>query len=162
MKNGLIITLTFLLYFCGSQTFVYGENKGVDKTVSTENGIKIPLTFDYKPKGRRDPFLSLIIVEPEKVDKIVKKKTGHPLENYDVVEFKLIATLWNKVGYYAVITLPDDKSYTIIEGMRLGLHNGTVHKITKDSVIIRENIKDHKGVFKAKDTILKLRREEEG
>ncbi len=162
MKNALIMTFAFLLFFCGSQPFVYGENKKVDKTASPEDGIKIPHTYEYRPKGRRDPFDSLIIAEPEVVDKVVRKKSAPPLESYDVSNFKLIATLWNKVGNYAVITLPHGKSYTIIEGVRLGLYNGKVHKITRDSVIIRESIKDHKGIFRAKDTILKLRREEEG
>jgi len=43
----------------------------------------------------------------------------------------------------------------------LGLYGGRVHEITKDSVIITEQIKDYKGQLKTKDTILKLRKEEE-
>jgi len=57
--------------------------------------------------------------------------------------------------------MPDTKSYTIRKGMTLGLNNGKVIDITKDSVFIREQIKDYKGQTKSKDTILKLRKEEE-
>jgi Tfp pilus assembly protein PilP len=53
--------------------------------------------------------------------------------------------------------LPDKKSYTIKEGMVLGLYGGKVEKITKDTVVIREFIKDYRGNLKPKDTILKLR-----
>lgn len=113
--------------------------------------------YEYTASGRRDPFMPLIA----KRDEIKPKKGALPLESFDVLEFKLIGILWNKV-YYAVVTLPDGKSYNLREGMRIGLHGGKVNKITKDSVIIRENIKDYRGVLVPKDTILKLRKEEEG
>jgi len=90
-----------------------------------------------------------------------KPKGLIPIESYEVSEFKLIAILWDKTKYYAVITLPDGKSYTIKEGVKLGLHGGKVYKIIKDSVIIREQIRDYRGVLSPKDTVLKLRREEE-
>lgn len=112
--------------------------------------------YEYNAQGRRDPFMPLVV----KAD--IDKKGLTPIESYEVVEFKLIAVLWNKAGYYAVITLPDGKSYTIREGMKLGLHRGKVHKITRDAVIIREHVRDYSGVVNPKDTILKLRREEEG
>jgi Tfp pilus assembly protein PilP len=121
--------------------------------------------YEYRPAGRRDPFAPLV-VKPEPIKELVKEprplKPSMPLESYDVKEFRLIATLWNKAGYYALIKLPDDKSYTIREGMKLGLHGGKVYKITKDSVIIRENIRDHRGVLVPRDIILKLRPEDKG
>jgi Tfp pilus assembly protein PilP len=121
--------------------------------------------YEYRPAGRRDPFAPLV-VKPEPIKEPLKEprplKPRLPLESYDVKEFRLIATLWNKAGYYALIKLPDDKSYTIREGMKLGLHGGKVYKITKDSVIIRENIRDHRGVLVPRDTILKLRPEDKG
>jgi len=45
--------------------------------------------------------------------------------------------------------------------MTLGLYGGKVRDITRNSVIITEQIKDYKGQLKTKDTILKLRKEEE-
>jgi len=110
----------------------------------------------YDAKGKRDPFLSLVTkTKPEIV------KGASPYESYSVQEIILIAIAWDDQKYYAMITLPDKKSYTITEGMKLGLHGGKVEKITKDRMLIREYIKDYRGDIKPKDTILKLRKEEE-
>ena len=114
--------------------------------------------YVYDPKGRRDPFMSLVSVAQAKDE---KKFSSNPVENYDVDEIKLIAIAWDSRHYYAVVTLPDHKSYTIRKGMTLGLNNGKVTDITKDSVFIREQIKNYKGQVKPKDTILRLRKEEE-
>jgi type IV pilus assembly protein PilP len=114
--------------------------------------------YVYDPKGRRDPFISLVQVAKPKAQ---RKKGASPIENFDVDEIKLIAIAWDSNQYYALITMPDKKSYTIRKGMTLGLYDGKVIDITKDSVFISEQIKDYKGQLKSKDTILKLRKEEE-
>lgn len=114
--------------------------------------------YVYDPKGRRDPFMSLVQVSKPKAQ---RKKGASPIETFDVDEIKLIAIAWDSNQYYALITMPDSKSYTIRKGMTLGLNNGKVIDITRDSVFIREQIKDYKGQPKSKDTILKLRKEEE-
>jgi len=114
--------------------------------------------YAYEPKGRRDPFVPLTEVVKEKV---LKKKGARPIENVDVEEIKVIAIAWDSQQFFAMVTLPDKKSYTIRKGMTLGLYGGRVREITKDSVIITEQIKDYRGQLKTKDTILKLRKEEE-
>jgi Tfp pilus assembly protein PilP len=112
--------------------------------------------YVYDAKGRRDPFMSLVVVAKQKPG---VKKNANPVENYDVSEIKLSAIVWDKKQYYALITLPDNKSYTIKKGMTLGLYGGKVQNITSDSVLIREQIKDYRGQLKTKDTLLKLRNE---
>lgn len=116
------------------------------------------VSYSYDPKNRRDPFYPLIV----KAD--AEKKPGlTPLENYEITDFKLIAILKEKVrGYYAVVTLPNNRSYNLKEGTKIGMRSGKVLKIDRDSVVIREYHRDLKGVLSPKDTILKLRREEEG
>ena len=114
--------------------------------------------YVYDPKGRRDPFMSLV---QEIKTKPQRKKGASPVENFDVDEIKLIAIVWDSQQSYAMITLPDNKSYTIRKGMSLGLYGGKVMEITRDSVLIREQLKDYKGHDKTKDTILKLRKEGE-
>lgn len=116
-------------------------------------------TYTYESRGRRDPFFSIITAAKQQAEK--KKKGVSPVENYDVSDFRLIAIAWDNNQYYSLISLPDGKSYTIKQGMTLGLHGGKVHQITMDSVVIREYVKDYKGELKSKDTILKLRKEEE-
>jgi Tfp pilus assembly protein PilP len=112
--------------------------------------------YEYDAKGRRDPFMSLVVVAKEKPH---FKKKANPMENYDVDEIKLTAIVWDNHQYYALVTLPDNKSYTIRKGMTLGLYGGKVQDITKDSVLIREQVKDYRGQLRTKDTLLKLRKE---
>ncbi len=113
----------------------------------------------YDPEGRRDPFLSIIVLTKQKVQK--KKKTLNPLENYDVTDFRLLGVVYAGKEYYASVALPDGKAYTIKKGTTLGLYGGKVIDITSDSVIIREYVVDYRGQLKPKDTVLKLRKEEE-
>jgi Tfp pilus assembly protein PilP len=115
--------------------------------------------YDYSSKGRRDPFLPLIITEKRKP---VKKKGASPFESYDIDEIKLMAIASDERDkHYALIKLPNNKTYTITEGMTLGLLGGKVEKITMDSVVIREYVKDYRGEIKPRDTILKLHKGEE-
>jgi type IV pilus assembly protein PilP len=113
--------------------------------------------YAYEPKGRRDPFTSLVEI------KIAKKplKGSPDIESFDVEEIKLIAIAWDRQQSYAMVTLPDNKSFTIRKGMTLGIYGGKVSEIKRDSVIITEQVKDYKGQLKTKNTILKLRKEEE-
>ncbi|MCE5195023.1 MAG: pilus assembly protein PilP [Nitrospiraceae bacterium] len=126
------------------------------KTVEVKEEQKQEEVFIYDKKGRKDPFVSLAIKSEEK-----PKKGQTPLESYDVASIKILGIVWNQKGNFASIVLPDGKAYTLREGMTIGLHNGKVQKITKNAVIIREQIKDYKGVLKPKETTLKLRDEEE-
>ncbi len=112
--------------------------------------------YEYNAQGRRDPFMSLAVVAKEKPH---FKKRANAIENYDVDEIKLTAIVWDNHEYYALVTLPDNKSYTIRKGMTLGLYGGKVQDITKDSVLIREQVKDYRGQLRTKDTLLKLRKE---
>lgn len=113
--------------------------------------------YEYNPQGRRDPFVSLIVRDiPE------KKKGVVPLEQDDIKTFRLVAIVWSGDQYHAMITLPDGKSYTLKKGMRIGMDGGTVESITRDSVVVRQLIKNKSGVLKPKDTILRLRTEDEG
>ncbi len=132
---------------------------GAPQAVAPQAEIKVEKeVYSYEPKGRRDPFASLIEVKAA-----VKKpaKGASPIESFDVDEIRLIAIVWDRQQSYALITLPDKKSFTIRKGMTMGLYGGKVSEITPDSVIITEQIKDYKGQLRNKDTILKLRKEEE-
>lgn len=129
-----------------------------DTKKSEEAGKVAKEEYLYDSKGRRDPFLSLVVVSKQELE---RKKGVTPIESFGVEEINLIAIAWEKNKYYALIMLPDGKSYTITEGMTLGLQGGKVQKVTKDMVIIRENIKDYKGAIVPKDTVLKLHKGEE-
>jgi len=118
----------------------------------------IPEEYKYDARGRRDPFLSPVVVTKEKQ---IKRKGASPFESYDIAEIQLLAIAWDKNKHFALIRLPDKKTYTITEGMSLGLEGGKVEKITRDSLVIRENIKNYRGDIQPRDTILKLHKGEE-
>jgi Tfp pilus assembly protein PilP len=109
----------------------------------------------YDKTGKRDPFVSLIKIEEE------ARKGETPLENYDVSAIRIIGIVWNEMGYFAEVILPDGKAYTVKEGTPVGVHKGKIQRITKTSIIVKEYVKDYKGEIKPKETILKLREEEE-
>ncbi|MBF0557900.1 MAG: pilus assembly protein PilP [Nitrospirae bacterium] len=146
----------------GVQTAVTAETKKPEVApVATPPGTArttvAPPAYEYSSRGRRDPFASLLVqVETE------KRKGAPPLESYDVTSFKLTAILWNKSGFYALFLSPDGKNFTLREGTIIGLHSGKVYKIAPDSVIIREFLKDYRGIVRPQDSVFKLRRGEEG
>jgi len=161
-----ISSLSFVLIACGDkkpakkpQPQAAAPQAVAAAPAAPQNEVKAEKeVYVYEPKGRRDPFVPLTDVVKEKP---LKKRGSAAIEDFDVEEIKVIAIAWDSKQYFAMVTLPDKKSYTIRKGMTLGLYGGKVREITKDSVIITEQIKDYKGQLKTKDTILKLRKEEE-
>jgi type IV pilus biogenesis protein PilP len=116
-----------------------------------------PEAYKYTAGGRRDPFLSLIEITKEKP---TKKKGATPFESYNLDEIKLLAIASTNKKNYALIELPNGKTYTIRKGMTLGMEGGKVEMITKGSVLIREYVRDYRGELKPRDIILKLHKGE--
>lgn len=115
----------------------------------------------YFSGNRRDPFLSLIMKAEEEAKAQEREGKKSPIENFDLGQFKLIAILWDGERFIATVGLPDNKFYTIKQGMTIGLHSGKVFKISDESVIIREVLPDFRGELKPEDTVIKLHAEEE-
>lgn len=113
----------------------------------------------YTAGSRRDPFVSIISYEKEK--SALKKKSKNPLENFDVSDFKLLGVIFDGRQYYASVVLPDQKSYTILKGMKVGLYGGRIEDITQESLTVKEFVTDFMGNLKPKYTEIKLRKKEE-
>jgi Tfp pilus assembly protein PilP len=127
-----------------------------DKSSETAEAVKKNENYEYTGTNRRDPFTSLI---QKKSSGKIKGLT--PLESYETADMKLIAIMWANNRYYAVISLPDGKSYTAYAGIKVGPNAGVIKKITKDSMVIADRVKDARGRFSPKERVLKLRTEEE-
>lgn len=167
--NNLIILFTLLLMFgCAQQEQIKvtapqktlkpsHETKTGDAMSQPKESTPSVIGYEYNPQGRRDPFSSLIVRDVSD-----KKKDAGPLEQDDIKTIRLIAIVWSGNQYNAMITLPDGKSYTVKKGMRIGMDGGTIESITKDSIVVRQLIKDKTGALKPKDIILRLRTEEQG
>ncbi len=129
-------------------------------TAPVEKKPVAPEGYTYEPKGRRDPFLSIIEASKREKEAEKKKKGLKPSEAYDVRDIKVIAIAKDRKRYYAMIQLPDKKYFTIREGMTLGMYGGKVISINDNGVTVREFVKNYKGEIQPRDTILKLRKEE--
>lgn len=114
--------------------------------------------YIYEAKGHRDPFVSLL--EAATLAREKKKKGLFPIEDFDLSQMRVIAIISDVKDNYALVGLPDGKFYTIKEGMTIGIHEGKVHSILGDTVLIREFKPDFRGQMRPEDTYLRLRKEE--
>lgn len=110
--------------------------------------------YIYDRRDRRDPFIPLIL--PTKT--VARKeavKTG-TIEGYDLSEFVLAAIARMGTRYYALITTPDNRSFSINEGDIIGLNNGKVEQISSDEVVLVEYSRDYRGELKPRKIILEF------
>ncbi len=170
---GILLTIFLLSVFsCKSNKSVSnnktGQSTKIAKAAKARKEVankKKPKPFkfevvEYNPEGRRDPFLSVIALSKQKLQK-KRKKNLNPLQNYDVTDFKLLGIVYDGQKYYASVLLPDGKAFTVTKGMTVGLYNGKIIEISDNKLVVREYVMNYRGELKPKDTILKLRKEEE-
>lgn len=150
-----IVIVAFIIGFYIVDSEAVKAKKGLSPTLS-----KVSEYIKYNSAGRRDPFLSILILTKQKIEK-QKKKKRNPLENVDVTEIKLLGVVKKGNKYFASVLLPDGKAFTITKGTTIGLYDGKVVDIALDRLVVREYVMDYRGRIKPKDTILKLRKEEE-
>lgn len=114
--------------------------------------------YIYQQRNRRDPFAPLIV--PKK--KATKKEGVRPgsLASYDISDFTLAAIAQKGGRYLALLTTPDNRSFTVNKGTSIGLHKGKVQEITKDKIIIIEYSGDYRGELKPRKIILELHKGE--
>jgi len=119
-------------------------------------------TYMYESSSRRDPFYSLI--SAAKLAEKKRKRSGSPLEEYDISEIKLVAIVADvtkALNKYALVKLPSGKHYTLREGTHIGVRNGKIVKINPDEVVVQETTNDFRGREFSKVVTLKLREQEE-
>ncbi|MCX5717109.1 MAG: pilus assembly protein PilP [Nitrospirae bacterium] len=166
-KNSLLIVILILtsLFFLGACDKKIAPSKSVatkapqeaaPQSANVKETKAVEEVITYEKRGKRDPFVSLVVTAVEK-----PKKGQIPLENYDIGAIKILGIVWTDNGNFATAVLPDGKAYTLREGMTIGIHEGKIQKINKNNIVIIEKIKDYKGQLKSKETILKLREGEE-
>jgi type IV pilus assembly protein PilP len=117
-----------------------------------------PTGYVYERRDRRDPFVPLIVPK-KRVEKDKGVKPG-TLESYDLSEFKLAAIAKKGKSYLALITTPDNRSFTVVKGMGIGQNKGKVKDITKDKIVLVEYSRDFRGQLKPREIILEFRKGE--
>ena len=122
-------------------------------------GIQISLTdgYSYDPKGRRDPFQSMV--------KLLKLSQSRgelpPLQRLELSDVKLIGIVSDASGYYGLIQTPDGKGYTVRVGTPMGTNNGTIKSISEQRVVVAEPAIDTTGKMTTRDVEI-LQRPKEG
>lgn len=114
--------------------------------------------YIYQQRERRDPFTPLIV--PQK--QIIKREGARDgtLGGYDISEFTLVA-IANKGGeFFALLTTPDNRSFTVTKGMTIGLSKGKVKDISRDKVVLVEYSVNYRGELKPREIILEFHKGE--
>lgn len=97
--------------------------------------------YAYDPRGRRDPFLSII--------KLLKDDKARadlpPLQRIEISDMKLMGIVWAGNEYYGLLQTPDGKGYTVREGMLVGTNNGVVKSISEKRIVVSEPTLDFSG-----------------
>jgi Tfp pilus assembly protein PilP len=117
-------------------------------------GTKFEDGYDYEQRNRRDPFITLV-VPTKKKQKAEELKIG-TLEGYDISEFVLAGIAKRGHEYFALLTTPDHRSFTVVEGNVIGLNKGRVEEITENKIVFVEYSRDYRGDLKPKRITLEF------
>ena len=118
-----------------------------------------PQGFDYKPAGRRDPFISLVRRSTEALGSSVAiRPTG--LAGLSTDEVVMRGVMKGRNGYSAIVRGADNRTYT---GVKAGdeLYDGTVKAVTADAIIILQNVSDPLSLQKKREVRKLLRPSQE-
>jgi hypothetical protein len=101
--------------------------------------------YSYDPKGRRDPFVSLL-------SRGETQATGNRpagLHGLTIGEVTVKGIVRDRSGFLAMIQGPDTKTFIIRSGEKL--MDGTVKAITADSVVFSQDVNDPLSMVKQKE-----------
>jgi len=120
--------------------------------------VQAKKSYKYVHFQNRDPFESLI---QEKVETEPGQEPKDPREMYDIEVMRVVAIIHDDVQGYASVRLPDGKYYTLVKGMKIGIHGGQVKEIQSDRVIVKQNVRDFRRRLVEQTRELKLREDDQ-
>jgi len=106
-----------------------------------------PKPFKYRPQGKIDPFVPLIVKKKRVLDtsqpakKTVRKKRKRILtllEKFDLSQLKLTAVMITPKSSVAIVEESTGRGFVVKAGTRIGLNSGRVVDILMDRIIIQE------------------------
>lgn len=117
-----------------------------------------PQGYDYDPRGRRDPFVSLIRRGAETPGSAPAARPAG-LPGLLTSEVSLRGTITSRDGFVAMLQGADNKTYLARVGDRL--LDGTIREIGDGAVIIRQKVNDPLSLDTGRDVRKVLRQTEE-
>lgn len=118
-----------------------------------------PANFEYRPEGRRDPFMNLsrsgTVATP---DSGAARPAG--AAGLAVDELLVRGIVQSQGAYVAMVSGPAGRTFTIRAGSKL--FDGTVRAITPEAVVILQQVSDPLSLQKQREVRKALRVQEEG
>ena len=115
-----------------------------------------PQGFNYNPEGRRDPFISLL---RRGVDARSSGPKMAGLGGLGTSEVSLRGVLTSEGAFVGILQGADSKNYIVRVGDRLS--DGTIRSITRDSMVILQQVNDPLSLEKQREVRKLLRQTEE-
>jgi Tfp pilus assembly protein PilP len=114
-----------------------------------------PQGYDYKPAGRRDPFISLVRRSTEALGTSTSIRPSG-LAGLSTDEVVMRGVMKGRNGYSAIVRGADNRTYT---GVKAGdeLFDGTVKAVTADAIVILQNVSDPLSLAKKREVKKLLR-----
>ncbi len=104
--------------------------------------------YEYNPVGTRDPFENPFGTLTEMpIDNSIPLT---PLQKVSLDQLRVIGVIIGKGEPKAMVIAPDNKSFILKKGTKIGRNNGLVSSITTDSIMIEEQYLDFTGEVKTK------------
>lgn len=95
-------------------------------------------SFDYDPRGRRDPFAQPI------ADKPAEPGAMHgpllPLQKFDVNQLRLVGIIWDVRHPKAMIRDPQGKTHIVGPNTKIGPRNGYIAVIREGEMVVVETV----------------------
>jgi type IV pilus assembly protein PilP len=115
-----------------------------------------PQGYTYNPEGRRDPFVSLLRRGLESRNSGTKMAG---IGGLGTSEVSLRGVLTSEGAFVGILQGVDSKNYIVRVGDRLS--DGTIRSITKDSMLILQQVNDPLSLEKQREVRKQLRQTEE-
>lgn len=122
----------------------------------------------YNPEGQIDPFEPLFRARQERSAMVsstkqqtirdVRRNKLTPLEKMDISQLKLTAIILGQEKNIAMVQESTGKGHVIKKGTYIGINSGRVVEITKNNVIIEEEVEDLLGKIIVRKRELKLQK----
>ena len=110
----------------------------------------------YVALGKLDPFEPLFKEQVAVPAKRKRRIPRTPLERISLSQLKLVGIILSPKGNRALVQEASGKGYIIKQGTFLGLNSGRVVEITKDTIVIEEEIENILGKLTIQKKEMKL------
>jgi len=124
------------------------------KAAAEEKRPEGPATPVYLPEGKRDPFVSFVTKDAERLKE--NRSSLPPLQQYELGELKMVGAIWGKSGASALVEDAEGKGYTVLVGNRIGRSGGVVTRITDKEITVKEEFPGADGKTVSRESVLQL------